>query len=290
MFVNASLAVIALVLCPRASAQGSAPTPAQEAKPAAGSRADRVAALRKEYDDAQEAYYKAMRAAKTQEEREKISGPDAAKFASRFWDLVKEDPKDASALDGLTWLVEEAPTPKDRDDALAAIEKDHLKSPALAPLCNRLGGNVQIGTKLLERILAENPDRNVRGTALYQIANHRLESARTAKSIAEMPEKDQAGIKGWLGDERFAELSKLDAAKAESEAAALLDRVVKEYADVPARSGTLGETAKIDLHEMRDLVVGKPVPDIEGEDLAGVKFKLSDYRGKVVLLDFWGNW
>ncbi len=36
--------------------------------------------------------------------------------------------------------------------------------------------------------------------------------------------------------------------------------------------------------------VGKVAPDIEGEDLDGKKFKLSDYRGKVVVLDFWGNW
>jgi thiol-disulfide isomerase/thioredoxin len=31
-------------------------------------------------------------------------------------------------------------------------------------------------------------------------------------------------------------------------------------------------------------------PDIEGEDADGKLFKLSDYRGKVVLLDFWGDW
>ena len=38
------------------------------------------------------------------------------------------------------------------------------------------------------------------------------------------------------------------------------------------------------------LAVGKPAPEIEGEDIDGMAFKLSDYRGKVVLLDFWGNW
>jgi hypothetical protein len=98
-------------------------------------------------------------------------------------------------------------------------------------------------------------------------------------------------VHGWLGEERYQELLKLDAAKTEAEALGMLDRVVKEFADVPTQRGsTLGETARADLHEIRDLVVGKPVPDIEGEDLAGVKFKLSDYRGKVVLLDFWGNW
>jgi thiol-disulfide isomerase/thioredoxin len=31
-------------------------------------------------------------------------------------------------------------------------------------------------------------------------------------------------------------------------------------------------------------------PEIEGEDLEGRKFKLSDYRGKVVVLDFWADW
>ena len=36
--------------------------------------------------------------------------------------------------------------------------------------------------------------------------------------------------------------------------------------------------------------VGESAPEIEGEDLDGKKFKLSDYRGKVVLLDFWGHW
>jgi hypothetical protein len=36
--------------------------------------------------------------------------------------------------------------------------------------------------------------------------------------------------------------------------------------------------------------VGKEAPPIKGVDLDGKSFKLSDYKGKVVLLDFWGNW
>jgi hypothetical protein len=36
--------------------------------------------------------------------------------------------------------------------------------------------------------------------------------------------------------------------------------------------------------------IGDLAPDIHGEDLDNVAFSLSDYRGKVVVLDFWGDW
>jgi len=35
---------------------------------------------------------------------------------------------------------------------------------------------------------------------------------------------------------------------------------------------------------------GDTAMEIDGEDIDGKKFKLSDYRGKVVVLDFWGHW
>lgn len=34
----------------------------------------------------------------------------------------------------------------------------------------------------------------------------------------------------------------------------------------------------------------QPAPEIDGIDLDGQPLKLSDYRGKVVLLSFWGRW
>jgi cytochrome oxidase Cu insertion factor (SCO1/SenC/PrrC family) len=52
----------------------------------------------------------------------------------------------------------------------------------------------------------------------------------------------------------------------------------------------LGGTAGVQAHDPADLEIGKLAPEIEGEDIDGVPFKLSDYRGKVVVLDFWGDW
>jgi cytochrome c biogenesis protein CcmG, thiol:disulfide interchange protein DsbE len=34
----------------------------------------------------------------------------------------------------------------------------------------------------------------------------------------------------------------------------------------------------------------RPAPDFSLTDLSGHKFRLSDYRGKVVVLDFWATW
>ena len=36
--------------------------------------------------------------------------------------------------------------------------------------------------------------------------------------------------------------------------------------------------------------VGDLIPEIDGKDLDKVSFKLSDYSGRVVMLDFWGDW
>lgn len=36
--------------------------------------------------------------------------------------------------------------------------------------------------------------------------------------------------------------------------------------------------------------VGAPAPEIDGEDFSGRRFKLSDYRGKVVVVTFWASW
>jgi thiol-disulfide isomerase/thioredoxin len=57
-----------------------------------------------------------------------------------------------------------------------------------------------------------------------------------------------------------------------------------------ARKQTLGQVAEARLDDMRNLTVGKPAPEIDGVGLDGKPRKLSDYRGKVVALAFWGTW
>jgi thiol-disulfide isomerase/thioredoxin len=133
-----------------------------------------------------------------------------------------------------------------------------------------------------------------------------------------------------MTDERYAyhlELRQCDPQVIRAEAERLFEEVISEYGDVPhltrrsreleallkeprpERNGkpltaedrrqiegrlalkkTLGQEAEARLDEMFNLVVGKPAPEIEGVDVAGKPLKLSDYRGKVVVLVFWGSW
>jgi len=48
--------------------------------------------------------------------------------------------------------------------------------------------------------------------------------------------------------------------------------------------------AKNLLYEVTHLDIGTTAPEIEAEDLTGKRFKLSSYRGKVVMLHFWAHW
>ncbi len=48
--------------------------------------------------------------------------------------------------------------------------------------------------------------------------------------------------------------------------------------------------AKGAIFEAENLQIGMVAPEITGPDHEGKTFKLTDYRGKVVILDFWGFW
>jgi peroxiredoxin len=124
---------------------------------------------------------------------------------------------------------------------------------------------------LFQAVAEQNPDRTARGQAVMALA---WQAGRTF-AAAEY--------------ERTADVDEL-AARAEK----AFEAVVKNYADCPQlmRDGlpTLGEEAKQELYALRNLRVGKVAPEIEGEDLNGTKFRLSDYRGKVTVVVFWASW
>jgi predicted phage gp36 major capsid-like protein len=74
-------------------------------------------------------------------------------------------------------------------------------------------------------------------------------------------------------------------ADASQRASALGEELQKSYADTDAAKRARGEETR-----SVGLSVGMLAPDFTTKDADGNEFKLSDYRGKVVVIDFWGFW
>jgi hypothetical protein len=78
------------------------------------------------------------------------------------------------------------------------------------------------------------------------------------------------------------------APKNDARAKALTERLQKEFA-ATAYGRRASDNAAAGPGGT-GLNIGQSAPDFTTKDADGVEFKLSDYRGKVVVLDFWGFW
>ena len=94
-------------------------------------------------------------------------------------------------------------------------------------------------------------------------------------------------MRGKLGEELVAYLEKSPDPNELDLIETTLDGYIDGYID---GNEELLEDAKNQLFALKYLSIGKVAPEIAGADTDGVDFKLSDYRGKVVFLDFWGDW
>lgn len=289
--------VHALPVLPAAPAPQAAHAPAIAVEP----RAQRFEALKAQFEREQEAYFDLFRNAKSDEEMKKISEtakpPDAAAFGRELQPIFDEDPSDDTAFDILQWALGEDPSLLDRTKACAALEKFHFARAELEQLVGAIDlSRTECLAALVAKLGEASPHAAVRGTALYRLAlakKDEAEQIRWVKGLTD--EKERQDAQAWLGEKRMQMLANSEPDAAEAAAIALLERVAKDYRDVPQMAGTprettLGKRADGELFELRNLVPGKPAPEIGGQDLNGVAFKLSDYRGKVVMLDFWGYW
>ena len=76
------------------------------------------------------------------------------------------------------------------------------------------------------------------------------------------------------------------------EAKPLFEALAKDYGKLKKGYSTYADLADayMNVHNPADLVVGKPAPEIVGVSPDGRPMKLSDYKGRVVVIDFFGDW
>lgn len=275
----------------------SAPVPDPKAGAAAETTfADQVAALEKEFDAATQAFEEKYEAAKSDEERRKVFETDypPEKFVPRFFELAAKAKGEDAALECYLWILRYAQKPATRDSIFAPLLADHVASPKLVDAVRGMGRTtVSVPSEsFLRAVIEKSPHREVKGFATNALAGVLLGMASLSESIntPEWTEKKAQGIEEYYGKETIEEASARGAREFTKEAERLLEGVAKDYGDLQSFRFPLGQVAEMDLFELHHLQVGMVAPDVAGSDVDGIAFKLSDYRGKVVVLDFWGFW
>ena len=203
----------------------------------------------------------------TEEQQQKM--PDKV-YGPRFLELGLRAGKTPAGAQALVMALRTVQGDAAQQSQVAErLVTDFLDSPELEKAVQRFGGlRWSLGSAqaeaLLRRVRDGSPLPAVQAAATFELAQVLMDPVYArdeAGDLQSTPRADTAPARALLeelgtksGDTRYA-----------AQAAAF-------------------------LFELDHLQVGMVAPDFEATDQEGAKFKLSDYRGKVVMLDFWGNW
>jgi len=215
-----------------------------------------VDTVKQEFEAAQAAFFEKY--SQTPEgEREALlrtERPSPDDYVDQMLDIADEHEGEAAERDALIWVIQNSRSAETRNRSINILADGHAADAAIEPVLYAMPFYPDpTSMRFIRTVLDENSHPNVKGIATYTLAKMTWQT-----------EPDEART--------------------------LIDRVADEFADVDYRGKSLGETVERDLFEIENLAIGKVAPDIAGEDIDGVEFNLSDYRGKVVVLDFWGDW
>lgn len=226
--------------------------------------------LVKKYNDLERKYaaelQKARRSSRTRDEFQKKVAeirknyPDPKDLIEDIHDAVKKKAKSKPSREALMLLALQPVDKKAKSFAEKSLFKYHYKGDALLPYASKIAAKTGIESEaLLKKIIKTKASKKVKSVAAYGIASNQIASFKGSKAT----EKDI--------------IKKLTAAMKYAGNAKIGNTPLKKLADNK-------------LFGFTKLRIGAEAEDIVGEDIDGKKFKLSDYRGKVVFLDFWGDW
>jgi thiol-disulfide isomerase/thioredoxin len=217
-------------------------------------------------------------------------------FADRFLKLAEEHPDDPIAFDTLVTVVNERFTLDDEVRALGDLVRDHVREKRLAPLCIRLKylSRSPAWTRAeswLREVIERSPHPNVKASACFNLAGLIEDESQFVRYFQRNPgEADQVFFNSMLGDDGVKKLCGSNPEQLDREAEGLYRRIIEQYPGMEDSTGNLADRARGRLFAIRNLGIGRVAPDIVGEDLDGKPMKLSDFKGKVVVLNFWATW
>jgi thiol-disulfide isomerase/thioredoxin len=226
---------------------------------------------RKTYNTLRADLGKEFRAAKSKEDRDKV----LAAYAEKFLAHATKHPRDSSAVEALVQVIQFTKPGKEgpRTKALELLKGEAGKQEAIRRHLKTLTSN-PLDDEAFDVVLGvfkSHPDKTVRAWACQAL----IKGYEARNAQAAQLEKDADAR------EQFEQQESKEAA----------DRLIATAPNARLRARQYRQRLNKDFAGIfPDLSVGKPVPELVSEDLEGKKVKLSDLKGKVVVLDFWATW
>ena len=264
-----------------------------------------------DFEAAKRACASKFETATTEEQRRKLraESPGPEDYYGRLLALAEAHPEDAAAVDALVWIVATSTNGydafKDRGvrikRAMDILAGDHVDDPRVGCVCLELTeAATPLRDEFLHTIHAKCTDRRNKGRACLALGEFLLAKSETVSRLkgtsgGEVMRRVKAESPHRLP--YYEKLLREDPGVLARQGEQLLERAITQYGEMAydptilSKGGkTLADVARAELRRLRNLAVGQRPPEIEGRDVDGNQFQLSDYRGRVVLLTFSGNW
>ncbi|MFL5329844.1 MAG: TlpA family protein disulfide reductase [Gemmataceae bacterium] len=271
-----------------------------------GTPSQQIEALIRQHDALWTAYQKRMEACDNNLEEKILNkqSPNTEPYADLILKIVQANPKDPIGADALVWVVRHGRPPRGTDDpspsakALAIIQREHLTHPSIGLLCSGLQmfAPSPEAEAVCRTVMENHPMPEVRAVAMFSLSRQLRERAGMAQTMQHSDGNFRKKIVTDFGEAAAEELATASPHALRKEADDLLEKIIATppYAASlsPERNSplTYGQIASQMLFRMRNLVPGKHAPELVGIDLDGQPIKLSEFKGRVVVINFWATW
>lgn len=216
--------------------------------------------------------------------------PKAGPIVPEMLAIVKKYPGSDGAMNALQWILN-----NDRENgealSLPYLGDQFIDRPEVKRVVSRLAYSSSNAAREFLLKAAKSENHEIRGHALFGLGKWHATAATAMGRMKTYSEQQATSFRKRMGETAVSYIQSAGNTQLEQIALMYFHEVANDYGDViQYRKRTLADAARGAIFEMTNLAIGKEAPDIVAEDIDGVEFALSDYRGKVVVLDFWGNW
>ena len=227
-------------------------------KEAQSTAASEIEAVISDYGKVLTEFQEKSRALPREEQHEfyRSNYPDGAESVAAMEKLIAAHPEEPAIVDGIVFIARITRLAGIKSDYFKPLAEHHLDHDKLAELLPLLGYRpTEESTQFLETVRTKTKSKPNKGAALYSTS---LVLKRDPNRMKEYEE--------------------------------VLKTLTTEHLDLKIGRREVVKAIVAEREATKNFAIGKVAPEIVGKDVDGKEMKLTDYRGKVVVLDFWGDW